>query len=153
MADHVRHQIRDAVITEMKKITAFGDRVYPYMTKPQKTAPYLIVKCGDEDIQPEKSAFGAAGKPILYREMMLELEIHDKSAGDLADRMDNYLVSIESEMADILTTLAVSVWPASITGIDTGEEDERIEKDAAVMTIVYRIGYRTTEGTAQTAVL
>ena len=140
-------------MAELKKITAFGGRVYPYRTIRQQTAPYVVARTPSETVNPEQGAFGSAGKPVLFREAMLEIEVRAKASSDLDGVMDGYAVSIEKAMAGTaLDALAVYVW-LSETSIVTADDDEAIEKDAALMTLTYRVGYRTVEGSAEKAIL
>lgn len=150
---HVRQQIREAVITELKKIAAFGNRVYGYRGTIQKTAPYVIVRTGEEEIVVEEGTFGSDGHPTLMREVQLAIEVRTKAAADLDDTMDGYAVSIEEKMAGTaLNSLAKYVLPGSMR-IETNEDNERIEQDAALLTMTFPVRYRTKEGSPETAIL
>jgi hypothetical protein len=150
---HVRQQIREAVVSALKGITAFGDRVYGYQGKTQRAVPYVVVRTANESVKPEETTFGSAGKPTLMRSLQLDIEVRAKAAVDPDDIMDGYAVSIEEKMAGTaLDDLAVSVWPNE-TRIETAETNENLEKDAALMTLTYLVEYRTAEGSPETAVL
>jgi hypothetical protein len=67
--------------------------------------------------------------------------------------MDGYAVSVEEKLAgSALSALAVSILPADMA-IETAEDDEAIEQDAARMTLGFAVKYRTVEGSPETAVL
>jgi hypothetical protein len=150
---HVRQQIRDAVITEVKKITEFGNRVYGFRGMVQRTAPYAVVRTASEGINREESTLGSAGHPTLMRELRLEVEVYAKATADIDDVMDGYAVSVEEKLAGTaLNSLAVSVLPADMAN-ETAEDDEAIEKDVARMTLGFEVKYWTVEGSPETAVL
>ncbi len=152
---HVRQQIRAAVITELKKITAFGSRVYGYRGMVQKTAPYVIVRSGEEEIITEMNTFGSDGHPTLMREIQLSIEVRDKvkTSTNIDDTMDGYAVSIEEKMAGTaLNSLAKYVLPGSMR-IETNDDNEKLEQDTALMTLVFPVRYRTKEGSPETAIL
>jgi hypothetical protein len=150
---HVRQQIRDAVIVELKKIAAFGNRVYGYRGMVQRTAPYVVARTPSEGIDLERSTLGSGGHPTLMRELRLEVEVYAKAAADIEDTMDGYAVSIEEKLAGTaLNALAVSILPTDMA-LETAEDDEAIEQDAARMTLGFGVKYRTVEGSPETVVL
>jgi len=148
MSSHVRQQIREAVVTELKKITAFGNRVYPYFTKAAPATPQVRVRTWEEKMIQEKRVFGATG-PVNYRGIVLEIEVRDKASSDLDDRMDGYAASIEKKMdGTFLDSLAVSAIPD-----ETTIEMSDAEQDVALMTMTWLVDYRTVNGAPETAVL
>ncbi len=150
---HVREQIRDAVVTELKKITAFGNRVYPYRAKRARLTPYVLVITDRETVNEEEWTFGSDGNPTLMRDLALRIEVRDKVGSDLDGTMDNHAAEVEKKMVgSALASLAVSVRYEEMS-LETADDNERLEQDAALMSLGYAVKYRTVDGSPETAVL
>lgn len=117
MADPLRKQIRDAVKTAVKTVTAFGDRVYIGRNDalPTDQMPAAAVFLRDEKM--EKASFGSGGA-VQYRvELEVAVEAYAKQSGaDLPEeQLDAFRESIiAAVMAD--PTLGSIVLEISPTG-------------------------------------
>ncbi len=148
MADHVRAQVRAAVVTALKEITAFGDRVYPYRVKPLITLPSVVVTTPKDEVDLDSCVFSANG-PVDYHVIRLEIAVYTKTADGLDDDLDGYAVSIEQKMLadDTFGGLLNSLQPESAEVVTAGE----IEKPAGVLVMVWQAAYRTLRGTPTVA--
>lgn len=90
---HARQQIREAIVTALKTITAFSNRVYPYRTTPHTVLPDAIVYTLEDETLPD---YDANGKEV--RDLTVAIVIRAKVTDDLDDTIDDLCVSVEKAM-------------------------------------------------------
>lgn len=90
---HVRQQVREAIVTALKTITALGNRVYPYRTIPHTILPDAIVYTIDDEVITD---YDANGKEI--RDLTIVIAVRAKVTDDLDDVIDGLCVSVEKAM-------------------------------------------------------
>lgn len=147
MADHVRKQIRDAVVAGLTGLPTTAGRVYVGRTRPLKVAhePTLLIY-----MRSETAARGAMGRPPkLDRVVILDVEGRVAMAGVPDDMLDQIAGEIETAMwglADaggtFLNGLATNIKPVSTELIAQAEGDNHI----GGVRVEYMVTYRTTEG-------
>ena len=91
---HVRRQIREAVVTRLKDITAVANRVYPYRTIPHTMLPDITVKTNKDEVDHEQAVKGDAEFHILT----LDVEVRTRVTDDLDDAIDALCVEVEKKM-------------------------------------------------------
>jgi hypothetical protein len=148
MSGHIRKQLRDAVVTELKKITAFGSRVYPYRTRKSLTLPDVVVFTPDETILPEYSTWGSSGVLIETREVNLIVAIRAKVADDIDDILDSYCVSVEKGMmtdesfSNLLIDLRLEKTEITLSG--------EAEQSVGMALLTYKAQYRAARNNPET---
>jgi len=149
LSSHVRRQIREAVVTELKKITAFSNRVYPYRTTPHLTLPDVVVFTPEEKIIQEQSTFSADGI-IQMRELSIVIAIRAMAVCDLDDTLDSYCVSVEEHMV-FDDTFGGLVKNLSLVGT-TVEIVGELEKSIGIATLTYTGMCRTAQNAPETSI-
>jgi hypothetical protein len=145
----VRKQIREAVVTELKKITAFSNRVYPYRTTPHLTLPDVVVFIPEEKIIQEMSTFGANGM-IQMRAVTILVAIRAKATADIDDALDGYCVSVEEHMV-IDDTFGGIMTGLTFEGT-TVEFSGELEKTIGMAILTYTGMYRTAASAPETSI-
>lgn len=146
---HVRQQLRDRVVTELTPITAFGGRVYSTRQyNVQKTKlPFLNVFDGGEDSEP--SGMHVGGIRALERVININTRLFVKATEDVDDAADALAVEVEKLLGpSTLNNLAFDIALAS-TAMDF---DSNSESPVGILTLTWRVVYRTTEGDPETAI-
>lgn len=152
MADHLRKQIRAAVVASgvLGNLTTTGTRVLQGRTTPlaADAQPTLLVDLGEEQI--ETSAIGASARArMLKRELELIVRGAVKAASGYLDTLDAIALEVETAIANNSTLggLAKTIRPA---GMDTPELDGQGEKTVAILNMRFIVEYYTTQNAPQT---
>jgi hypothetical protein len=153
MADHLRKQIRDAVVARLTGLPTTADRVYVGRTRPLKQAhdPTLLVYT-----RSETSTRGATGRPPkLDRVVILDVEGRVSMPGPPDDVLDQIAGEIEAAMWDLvdangtfLNGLAQNIKPVSTELVAESDGERHI----GGVRVEYLVTYRTTEGAPTAAV-
>lgn len=95
MADHVRKQIRSAVVTALTGLATTGSRVYPSRVYPLAKAklPGLLVYTPDEGSARENTSMGEV--PELMRDLIVQVHGIVRISANLEDEMDDLAQEVE----------------------------------------------------------
>jgi hypothetical protein len=143
---HARTQIRSAIVTALKGVTAFGNRVYGYKTASHKLLPDATVHTINDEVNHEFDTMDGKEVHILT----VAIEIRAKAAADLDDTLDGYCVSVEKKMRTD-ATFGGLVKQLSLNGTSIETEDET-DQENGLATIEYEAWYRVSEGDPETIV-
>lgn len=144
MADHVRKQIRDAVVTALTGLTTTGPRIHDSRIYELRTLPALVVYATDETVEPSD----LSGK--LDRELTVMIEGYAKAIASVEDTIDLIAKEIEIAMDADLTFGGLALHAIlDSTEIDLSGEGE---KPLAVINMNYKILYRTAKGSPDVSV-
>lgn len=136
MADHIRKQIRDAIITTVTGLTTTGSRVHKSKVYPVQTFPALVVYMASEGVENSEAQTIGISR-YLDREVLLRVEAYCNNEDDAE------LVSQEVEVAMAADT-TIGGLAKDCTLAST--EFQYTEGDAilVVATLSYRVQYQTT---------
>jgi len=144
-AKHIRQQIREAVVTKLKEITTFSNRVYPYRTMPHTLLPDAVVKTDDDVVIRELTA-----DHKYMRALSLIIETRVKAVADIDDTLDSLCLAIEEKMmADPTFGGLLKSLELSSTKIEMSQESEQ---PVGLATIEYEAWYRMLRTDADTVV-
>lgn len=152
MADHVRKQIRDAVVVKLTGLPTTAGRVFVGRTRPlaQAHAPTLLVYMRSET----KRRAVAGRPPLLERVAILDIEGRVSEAVPPDDLLDQISAEVESAMFETLDLrggflggLALNIVPVSTELIAEAQGDRHI----GGVRVEYQVTYRTAEGAATAA--
>lgn len=148
MADHLRKQIRSAVVAALTGLATTGARVYDEPVDPLSDADIgagaLAVYAGGEEI-PEAS-FGLDRR--MQRNLDLVVEVYVKRVTGYADQRD--LIVKEVEVAIAANQSAGGVKWIQLRSIST-EPSEELDRPALAATLRFEAPYYTTLGTPDVA--
>lgn len=115
MADHIRTQLRDAVVTAVTGLTTTGTRVFASRPDPQAAAN---LPCLHVYTQSEQVAGQSLDEPEIQRhDVEVRVEGLAKATSALDDTLDLIAKEVETALADPLTVDGKSV-TLSYTGCD-----------------------------------
>ncbi|MCA1381298.1 hypothetical protein [Bradyrhizobium sp. BRP23] len=153
MADHVRKQIRDAVVARLTGLPSTGNRVYVGRTRPLGAAhkPTLLIYTRSETAS--RTVKGVP--PKLDRVMILDVEGRVSLADVPDDTLDQIAGEIEAAMWDLfdgrgtfINGLAMDIKPVSTELIAEAAGERHI----GGVRVEYLVTYRTAEGAPTAAV-
>jgi len=147
MADHVRKQIRDAVVNALTGLPTTQGRVFVGRTRPLAAAhePTLLVY-----MRAETKRRAVAGRPpLLERVAILDVEGRVSMASAPDDMLDQIAMEIESAIAGAADArgtffggLALNISPVS----DELIAEAQGERQIGGVRVEYQVTYRTAEG-------
>jgi hypothetical protein len=148
MPDHVRQQIRDAVVTGLTGLTTTGSRVYPGRTRPLAKGHDATLLVYTRSETGERTVQGAPGK--ITRRCLLDIEGRVSTAGVPDDMLDTIASEIETAMAALINfgtarVLGGLAMNLEYLGTDIIAEADGERHDGGVR-VQYRVTYRTVEG-------
>lgn len=142
---HARTQIRAAIVTALKGITQFGNRVTGYRTSTHKTLPDATVYTVNDEVNHE---FDADHKEI--HALTVSIEIRLKDTDDFDDAVDALCVLVEKKMR-VDDTFGGLLKQLSLVGTSIEIEGETDKKNG-LATIEYEAWYRVAENDPETIV-
>lgn len=144
MANHVRQQIREAVVTALTGLTTTAARIHDSRIYELRSLPALVVYATDEISEPSD----LSGK--IDRELTVRVEGYAKAVSSVEDTIDTIGKEIEVAIDTDQTFggLAMRTILDSVN-IDLSGEGE---KPLAVLTMDYKILYRTAKGSPDVSV-
>lgn len=147
MANHIRQQIRERVGTTLTGLTTTGSNVYQSRVYNLENAklPAIIIYTKSEDSE----LLEMGSSRTMQRNLSLVVEAYVKANTNFDDTIDTIAKEVEAAMGADVThnNLARDSFLDSTEINYNGEGEQPI----AVMTMVYNIGYQTTEVTADVA--
>ncbi|MDA9499280.1 hypothetical protein [Bradyrhizobium sp. CCBAU 11357] len=153
MADHVRKQIRDAVVQALTGLPTTAGRVYVGRTRPLSPAhePTLLVY-----MRSETSARGAGGRPPkLDRVGILDIEgrvslpdVPDDTLDQIAAEVEAAMWGLVDQLGTFLNGLARDIKLVSTEMIAEAAGERHI----GGVRLEYLVTYRTSEGAPAAAV-
>lgn len=139
MADHVRKQIRDALITTLTGLTTTETRVFPNRVHSMNSnaLPGLIVYTVEEEV--EEVAIGG----ILNRILDVAVEAYVATSENIDDDLDLIAAEVETAIGADLTINGL----ANHVTLSTTEYfmDDEGKKKTGVARLVFQVQYRTTQ--------
>jgi len=150
MADHLRKQIRAAIVTACTGLTTTGTRVYAGRATPlpEGSDPALLIDMGAESIA--TSSLGGASR---LQERTLEIVIQGAVKtvqSTYLDTLDAIALEVEQALAGVQTLGGLSKW-IQPRAIDEPEIEGGGEKTVAVMAMHFDVLYYTALNAPQTA--
>ena len=147
MPDHIRNQIRDRTAVAVTGLTTTGSNVFQsrvYNLEDSKL-PAIIIYTKSEDSE----LLEMGSTRTLQRNLSLVVEAYVKANSNYDDTIDTIAKEVEAVMGADVThnDLARDSFLDSTEINYNGEGEQPI----AVMTMVYNIGYQTTEVAADVA--
>lgn len=143
MTDHVRKQVRDAVVADLEGMATFGDNVFTARVSPLTAAelPGWVVSLRDESAD-----FDAVG--IIRRTGRVVIEGAAQGGDGLEDKLDAMAAAAEAALMDAGGALRglVQVIGPPTTQIDIGDSDAGNGRRTGRIGIAFQVGYRTAEG-------
>lgn len=142
MADHVREQIRDRVVTLVTGLTTTGSRVYPSRKYPldDDLFPGLCVYTLNEEIDEEEGKLSG----IQFRSVDVVIEGYDALTSGLDDALDDIAKEIETALfADRFLSGKVHALDLASTEVDLSVE---AVKPVGMIKLIFRARYLTAEG-------
>jgi len=144
-AKHIRQQIREAVVTKLKEITTFSNRIYPYRTMPHTLLPDAVVKTDEDVVIGEQTA-----DHKYMRALALTIEARAKATSDIDDTMDSLCLAIEEKMMAAPTFGGLlKKLDLSSTKIEMSQEGDQ---PVGLATLEYEAWYRMLRSDADTVV-
>jgi hypothetical protein len=135
MADHVRKQVRDAIVTALTGLTTTQSRVFRSRVYPLQVAdlPGLCVQMPVEETSPSTIHVPA----LQERNIDLAVSGYAEESAVLDDELDTIAKEVETALSASLVVSGVNVEPVYV-GMDT-EFDGEAEKPHGVIRIRYRV--------------
>lgn len=146
MANHVRRQIREAVVTLLTGLTSTASRVYDSRVYEIKTLPALVVYATEESSE-RSDLSGKMDRTVMVR---VECYAKVKSSGSVEDVIDTIAKEVEIAMDADQTFGGLAL--ASMLENTNIELTGDGEKPVAVMTLEYQVLYRTAKGSPDVSV-
>ena len=143
--NHVRTQLRDAVVTALTGLATTGARVFASRLLPLRDTdlPCLLVTTNDETI---------AGQDVhgvlLERALRIGVRCVAKVSGTLDDTLDTMIAEVEITLAGETFGGLAKIVDLTAIGIDM---DDSLEKPAGVAELSYTVTYYTATGVPGTA--
>lgn len=151
MANHVRTQVRDAVVTALAGLTTTGSRVYAGRVRQLTDAnlPGLSVYTTSEEIDHGDDT-GVIGTRKLTRRITLTIEATVKAVGDVDSTLDTIAKEVETALSAVPTLggLAKDMWLQS----QEKELDGASESKIGSLVMEYLIIVRTAENAPDVAI-
>ena len=151
MSKHVRQQLREAVVTKLKTISVFGNRVYPFRTRKVITLPDVVVFIPEETVIPDETTWGVTpAANVETREATLAIAVRQKENDTLDDTLDGYCLLIEAAMmvdesfGGILKNLRLENTEITLSGEG--------EKPIGMVVLTYKAMYRAARNAPGTTV-
>jgi hypothetical protein len=153
---HVRQQIRDEVVTELSSLdpipfqSVHSTRLYNFRVD-QLPALNVYSQGEESEAATMGAALGSNGsnRRNMTRVLLLATECYLSVTDDIDDAMDALAVPVETVLQDTLLDDLVADVQLTTT---TFEIDSAGEVPVAVLTLVWRIVYRTLEGEPEVSV-
>lgn len=146
MADHLRKQLRDALVARLTGLTSTAARVFPGRVLPLQPAelPCLLVDTGDEQVTDRQF-----NKELQQREVQLRVRLVVKALDGYLDTLDEIAKQVEIALGTATTLGPASWWLYdSTTAPELAGEGERT---VAQCVLTYRAQYLCTEATPDVA--
>lgn len=142
MANHLRTQIRDKVVTVVTGLATTGSRVHAARpgTRPLRSLPALIVYTNGEDIN---LASGQRGSRRLERPLDLVIEAYVAETSDPDKTLDTINKEVEVVMAAD-PTLGALAKDSYLMRVEK-EQDDEAEKPTWLLRMTYYCEYHTRE--------
>jgi hypothetical protein len=140
MADHVRKQIRDAVVTALTGLTTTGANVFASRVYPLQATelPALRVYAQSESVEP----MTIHAPDVLERLLRVQIESVCKANEDLDDLLDQICKEVEVALAWPVTGLASLAKGAALTTVEI-EMAGGAEQPVGVCRMLYDVSYYT----------
>lgn len=141
MADHVRKQIRDAVVDALTGLTTTGSNVFvrPAWTRTASQLPAIEVETPVDQVDTDLSYMGSSGASY-YRRLVVRLHVIGKGA-TVQDTLDQVAKEIEVALyADqTLGGLAKSIAGLEVEQELTDEQDKPTGRQVVDVTYLYTV--------------
>lgn len=151
MANHVRTQIRDAVVTAVTSLTTTGANVFKARPeeKPLQASelPALIVYTDDES--DEAGTLQRTGRRII-RTMRLKVRGYAKSTGDLDATLDTIDKEVETAI-DGSSSVRALCKELYVESVQKAPQEAEGEKPVGMVEIAYFVEYHTAQGSPDAA--
>lgn len=148
MANHVRHQIREAVAALVTGLTTTTTNVFQSRQHniPEVDLPALVIYTTEEDS--EAVTFGGSS-PLLDRTLSLVIEGYVKVVTDADDQADTIAKEVEIAIAGDLRLGGLAQY--IVLANTSVEYDGEADKNAALVTLTFEVLYRTRAATPDIA--
>lgn len=144
MTNHVRTQLRDAVVGACDALTTTGIKCYPNRpgSRPVQTSelPLLLVYTNDENVE---LSSGTRGTRRLERVIELAVRGYARGTGDVDATLDTICAEVETALAadPTLGGLAKDLYLAAVKK----EADDQAEQPTWFVDMTWRCEYHTRE--------
>lgn len=147
MADHIRRQVRDAVVTRVTGLATTGTRVFKHRVDPLEASdcPALLVRNGAENIG---RASIAAPNPVQRRLQTVYISPHVRASSAVDDALDQVAKEVEVAMLasiDAITLGGLAI-DCTLIAIDEPRISGEGDRLVAAMDMQFQILINAREG-------
>jgi hypothetical protein len=149
VADHLRTQIREQVVSELTGLATTGSNIFESRVYPMESAglPGIIIYTTDEVVEADQSSTTSSGRRLV-RFLTLKIEGYAKAETDVDDTLDTIAKEIEEKIAGSTIGGLVKDVVLAETEIELTAESEQ---PVGRLNLTYQIHYETYEGDVDAA--
>jgi hypothetical protein len=140
MADHIRKQIRDALVTQLTGLATTGNHVFASRVRVLKDnqLPALIINTNDEDIQLGTFTDDESLERVLNVEIIAKAKLNDT----VDDQLDQITKEVEAKLysSNEVNTLGGLVKGLSLSTINV-DFDDQAEKPIGQTRMIFNATY------------